>query len=114
MARRTSMSNMSSRRVRIISSMMFAIISATSIHAQEYRGEMIGRVTDPSGAVIPGAAVTAQGPQQKYTAKTNGSGDFNIPFVQPGTYDVSVVAQGFKNQVEKNVVIDVAQKVNLN
>ena len=108
------MSTQSSRSLHILECVTILIVFTSVVCAQEYRGTIIGRVTDPSGAVIPGATVAAQGPQQKYTVKTNGSGDFNIPFVQPGTYDVSVVAQGFKTELQKDVVIDVAQKVNLN
>ena len=82
--------------------------------AQEYRGTILGRVTDSSGAVIPGAQVTAAGPQQTYHTKSTESGDFAIPFVQPGTYDVTVEAQGFKKTTHTNVIIDVLTKANLN
>jgi len=81
--------------------------------AQEYRGVILGRVVDPSGGVILGATVTANGPQQTYTSKTNSSGDFSIPFVQPGKYAVTVQAAGFKKVTQTGVIIDVAQKVNL-
>ncbi|SRR5713101_189343 len=93
---------------------LLALSFPMGLHAQEYRGLILGQVKDPSGAVIGDAKITAKGAQQTYTAKTNGSGDFSIPFVQPGTYQVSVEAHGFKKSVEKNVVISVAQKVNLN
>jgi hypothetical protein len=85
-----------------------------TLSAQEYRGLIIGRVTDPSGAVVSNATVVARGPQQTYTAKTNNNGDFTIPFVQPGTYDVTAEAQGFKRENKQGVNIDVSQKVNLN
>jgi hypothetical protein len=90
------------------------LIFASSVWGQEYRGLIIGRVSDQSGAVIPNAAITAKGPQQVYTAKTNSGGDFTIPFVQPGTYEVSAEARGFKKELRQNVQIDVSQKVNLN
>jgi len=94
--------------------LIFIFVSSIGLKAQEYRGLIIGQVKDPSGAVIHDARITARGAQQTYTAKTNASGDFSIPFVQPGTYEVSVEARGFKRAVEKNVIISVAQKANLN
>jgi len=86
---------------------------AASLWAQEFRGLIIGRISDSSGAVIPNASITAKGPQQTYTTKSNGVGDFNIPFVQPGTYDVTAEAVGFKRELKRGVIIDVSQKVNL-
>ena len=90
----------------------FALVSI--LCAQEYRGLIIGRVTDPSGAVVSNAIISARGPQQTYSAKTNNNGDFTIPFVQPGVYDVTAEAQGFKREQKQGVNIDVSQKVNLN
>ena len=85
-------------------------------HAQEGRGLIIGQVTDPGGAVVPNATVTAvrEGTQQKYTAQTNSGGDFSIPYLQPGVYTVLVEAAGFKKALRTAVTVDVAGKVNLN
>lgn len=83
------------------------------LNAQEFRGTITGRVTDSSAAVIPGAIVSAVGPQQTYTAKTGSAGDFTIPFVQPGKYTVTVEAHGFKKTVRQGINIDVSAKVNL-
>jgi hypothetical protein len=94
----------------VLTTLLFAGLSA----AQEFRGVILGEVRDSSGAVIPGATITAKGTQTPYTAKTSGAGDFSIPFVVPGTYDVTAEAHGFKKAVRTGVVIDVAQKVNLN
>jgi hypothetical protein len=89
-------------------------LSGLLLNAQEYRGTILGRITDPSGAVISGAAITAVGPQQTYSAKSGANGDYIIPFVQPGTYAVTAEAQNFKKTVQTGIVIDVSQKINLN
>ena len=64
-----------------------------------------GRVTDPSGAVIQHAHVTIRnektGVEKK--AETTGSGDFSVPFLDVGVYDVIVEATGFKT-VEKTAL----------
>lgn len=90
-----------------------ALLTVGFLNAQEYRGLILGRVTDPSEAVIPNATITAVGPQQTYTAKTNATGDFTIPFVQPGTYAISAEAPGFKKTTQEGVTITIAQKINL-
>jgi len=81
---------------------------------QEFRGLILGNVSDPTGAVIPNAAITAKGPQQTYTTKTSSNGSFSIPLVQPGVYDVTAEAKGFKRELRTGVNIDISQKVNLN
>jgi len=68
-------------------------------HAQEYRGTLSGTVTDPSGAVIPGAVVTAKSGEQTYNVKSDNAGRFVIPFAQPNTYEITVKAQGFATAV---------------
>src|SRR5215467_503130 len=105
-----------SRKIKIwlLAAFLLQTILAVAAWGQEFRGTIIGSVSDPTGAVIPNASITAKGPQQTYTTKTNGSGNFIIPFVQPGAYEVTAEAQGFKKEVKQGVNIDVSQKLNLN
>lgn len=78
---------------------------------QEFRATLSGRVTDPSGAVIGNATVTAVETSSKttYSAHTTGDGNYYIPYVLPGTYTVSVTAKGFKTAVQDNVRLFAAQ-----
>src|SRR5579883_1532672 len=93
----------------------FALVLPTSlVQAQEYRGTISGQVTDPKGAVIPNAGITAVGPQQTYSITSGANGNYVIPYVQPGTYTVTAEAPGFKKAVQQNVVIDVATKASVN
>jgi hypothetical protein len=59
---------------------------------------VVGTVTDASGAVIPGATATLTnlGTGIVQTATTNGTGDYNFPLLQVGTYSVKIEAKGFK------------------
>lgn len=67
-----------------------------ALQAQAPTSTLHGAVADPSGAVIPGATVTAKGPAgQPVTAKTDGAGAYEIKGLQPGKYSVSVAARGF-------------------
>jgi hypothetical protein len=91
---------------------IFAIAClGASAFAQTPTGTLEGLVTDSSGAVVPGATITAtQGSTgEQHTTTTDGSGRFTIPFVEPGIYSVSVGAKGFKTSQESGVVVQVAE-----
>jgi hypothetical protein len=84
--------------------------------AQSTGGRILGRVADPSGAVLVGVKVTltngATGVSR--TAQTNSSGDYVFVEVVPGTYDVTFEQTGFKQNLRKGVIVDVNQVVTLN
>jgi hypothetical protein len=90
------------------------LVLLTPAWGQEFRGSIAGTITDPTGAIVPGTIVTATGPQQTYTATTGNNGQFLIPFVQPATYSVKIMHQGFKTEERTNVIIDISTKINLN
>jgi len=79
----------------------FALVAVALISpaltAQTDTGSIAGTVTDPTGAVIPGAAITATNTAtgQKLSAVSNGTGDFTILAVPRGDYAVSASATGF-------------------
>ncbi|MGP8253217.1 MAG: carboxypeptidase regulatory-like domain-containing protein [Terracidiphilus sp.] len=69
------------------------------LFAQADTGSITGTVTDPTGAVIPGATVTATNTDngQKLQAAANGAGEFTILAVPRGNYTVIAAASGFKS-----------------
>ncbi|MDQ3687392.1 MAG: TonB-dependent receptor, partial [Acidobacteriota bacterium] len=71
-----------------------------------------GEVQDAQGQVIPGAKVTAAEPtrSQSFDTVTSGEGTFTFPTLQPGTYTVTVEAQGFKQLVKSGIVVNVADR----
>src|SRR5215472_16343435 len=72
---------------------------AVAAHAQTFRGEINGTVTDPSGAVVPNAKVKATevGTSIDHNTVTTGDGQFAFQDIPVGTYKVSVSAAGFAN-----------------
>jgi len=68
--------------------------------AQSDTGTIVGTATDSSGAVIPGASVTATNEENglKLNAQTNGIGEFRILAVPRGNYTVLIAAKGFQSQ----------------
>jgi len=95
-ARRRGIADLPSRGALLFTAFLLHAMLAVTALGQEYRGLIIGSVTDPTGAVISKATITAKGPQQTYTTTTSTGGTFSIPYVQPGTYDVTAEAKGFK------------------
>lgn len=75
--------------------------------AQEFRATLTGQVTDPTGAVIAKAKVTATNNDtgSTYTDATSNAGVYFIPYVLPGTYTVKVEAEGFKTSVQDKVLL---------
>lgn len=75
--------------------------------AQEFRATLTGQITDPSGAVVAKAKVTATNNDtgSTYTAPTSNAGVYYIPYVLPGTYTVKVEAEGFKNAIQDKVLL---------
>jgi carboxypeptidase family protein len=88
---------------------------APSAWAQKATGTITGGVTDPSGAVVPGATVTIVNDRTSgsRSATTNEQGSFSFPEVDAGTYTLSVTKSGFKKQTLKNVELHVADVTNL-
>jgi hypothetical protein len=87
-----------------------------ALSAQETRGQILGRVTDPSGAVIVDAAVQAVNTATNVvtTGKTNQTGDFTLPFLVAGEYNLSVSAAGFKRFERKNLAVRIQDAITLN
>ena len=72
----------------------FALTFANLSHAQSSSASVAGRVTDPTGAVIPGVVlkVTNLDTNQARQVESNGVGDYTIPFLPPGRYSVEALS----------------------
>jgi Carboxypeptidase regulatory-like domain len=74
-------------------------------------GEIAGTVTDPSGAVVPRAAVVAveTARETQYTATTGDMGRYRLTGLLPAVYDVTARAAGFETTTQKGVVVSVGE-----
>ena len=83
---------------------------------QTVTGSITGQVTDPSGAVIVGANVTAVnvGTSVKTATQTNASGAYTIRFLPIGTYTVTVEATGFTTQQISPFALEIDQTAKIN
>jgi hypothetical protein len=83
--------------------------SVTTASAQSQTGEIFGKATDQSNAVLPGVMVTLTGPVllQPLTAVTSQTGTFQFPRVEIGTYSVKFELTGFTTMVREGIVVTV-------
>ncbi|HYA65009.1 MAG TPA: carboxypeptidase-like regulatory domain-containing protein [Candidatus Sulfotelmatobacter sp.] len=74
-------------------------------------GIVVGTVTDPSGAAVPGATVTLTdtATNAERTATTNDTGRYNFPNVPPGNYNVTISKTGFRVAKIVNQTVAVAE-----
>ena len=91
------------------------VSAATVVTAQESRGTIIGRVTDPSGAVVAGAKVqvTHGDTNTSMSSVTNAEGNYEVPYLISGRYRVTVELQGFKTSVREEIEVRVADRITL-
>src|SRR4051812_5514658 len=89
----------------------FAILT-TPVLAQS-TGTIQGTVTDPSGAVIPNAQVTAvnTGTNTTRVTQTDASGNYLLPAMPIGTYRIEVQANGMARQIVNGLVLEVGRNV---
>src|SRR5215510_4202053 len=98
--------------------LLFVALAAadTPAHAQQQTGEVFGRVTDETGAVMPGVTVTVTGTVllQPLTAVTSDRGTYQFPRLEVGSYTVRFELTGFKTVVDEDVRVTVGSSAQMN
>jgi len=100
-------------KIRFFLIAVFICVSATVAFAQTDRGTITGTVSDATGAVIPGVMIEAKSVSTGavYQAGSSETGNFTLPQLPVGTYELSAVLPGFKRFVRPNIIVGVAQVV---
>jgi len=101
-------------KVFCLAVLAMTLISAMPGFAQSITsGDIAGVLTDPSGAVVPNAKVTATSDAtgQVHNAATNGEGAYRFPFLAPGAYTLATSVTGFEPATRK-VSVTVGETVN--
>ena len=93
-----------------------AFLAPTLLPAQGTGGRILGRVSDPSGAVIAHVkvVVTNEATGVSRDAESNDSGDYSFPEIPVGIYTLSFELTGFKKDLRHGVSVDLNQVVTLN
>src|SRR5271157_3894469 len=91
------------------------LLAGTVCFAQESRGSITGKVIDPTGAVIPGAKVTVTdvGTNVSNMVASNSTGYWEVNFLTPGEYSVTVEAAGFKMLKQTGITLNTGDRLAL-
>ena len=94
---------------------MVAAFATARLNAQGY-AKIVGTVTDPSGAVIPSATVTATQTSNGTVTVVNtiGDGGYVFPALLPSNYSITVSAKGFQNYTQTGIVLLADQSLTVN
>ena len=86
---------------------------AAPAFSQEFRSTISGAVTDPTGAAVPNAQVKAREirTNSKSETVTDASGQYAIPFLVPGQYQLTIISAGFKEYVRKDITLSSADHI---
>src|SRR5579871_1219652 len=89
------------------------LVSSISLFAQSDRGTITGTVSDPAGAVVANAGVEARNTETGavYPVAASATGNYTIPQLPAGTYEVDVTVPGFKKFVRTGLTIQAAQTI---
>jgi Carboxypeptidase regulatory-like domain len=104
-------------RMRTIVLVLMALLAAgVPAGAQQQTGEIFGKVTDQSGAVMPGVTVTLTAPVllQPLVAVTGETGTYQFPRLDIGVYTVSFALAGFRTTITENVRVTVGFSAQIN
>ncbi len=87
------------------------LVVASLAFGQTGNGTITGTVTDPAGAVVPGATVTAKNTETGvvFPAESTNTGNYTISQLPIGTYILTVTVQGFKNYTHTNLALAATQ-----
>jgi hypothetical protein len=105
--------NRTSRKV--VSLMISFVLFSAAGMAQDFRATVTGRVVDASKAAIPGAQVQVKnaGTNEVTTVVTDEEGNYKVPFLNPGTYSVTVEVNGFKKFIKAGLELNISQVANI-
>jgi outer membrane receptor protein involved in Fe transport len=90
-------------------------LSVSAATAQEVRATITGQIVDPTGAVVAGATVNVVNVSTRavVSANSNETGNYAMPFLSPGNYELTVECTGFKKLVRQNIVLQAQDKLRL-
>lgn len=97
--------------VSVVTLMMVLVCSPGSFGQSTTDGAIGGVLTDPSGAVVPGASVTASNlaTSSNSTAMTDNNGRYVVGHLQPGLYSLEISAKGFAHYKATNITVEVGR-----
>jgi hypothetical protein len=91
------------------------VLIAAPVLAQNNTGIISGRITDPSGAVVPDAQIVVTQTETNVDVRSasNSDGLFRVPSLINGPYKVAITASGFKKQVRDGLTLRIGENLNV-
>jgi len=91
------------------------VLAAAPVMAQESRGTILGTVTDPQAASVPGAPVVVTNVDTNAAKRTvsNESGYYEVPLLDPGNYSVTVESPGFRKFIHSGIILNVNSRARI-
>lgn len=99
--------------VGLLAVLLVAAFALPALAQETSSGSLEGKVTDDKGTAIPGATISATGPQGLVPARTGPDGKFNIRFLKGGKYEVKVEAPGYATIIIKDVEVQIERRTSL-
>ena len=99
-----------------ISALVAILLAVTPLLAQETRGSLVGRLTDPTGAVVPGVRLEVAHKQTGVATKTisNEEGLYQLLYLVQGIYNLTASSTGFKTLAREGIEIRINNRLELN
>src|SRR2546422_11393600 len=97
----------------VFSTTLAVLLFSLPLLAQANFGRILGTVSDPTGAVLPGTKISLLDTQRGLarTVTTDEAGQYSAPTLIPGTYTVRVEFPGFKTLDRENIVVEVGREI---
>ena len=97
----------------VVLAMVLSFVSTPSLHGQAITQTIQGLVTDATGAVIPGATITVTnlGTETVQTVQTNATGNYSLPQVVVGNFEVKCELDGFKTSTVADQRVETGAQV---
>src|SRR6266481_3380419 len=104
---------MQNRTSRVSVAALYLIALALPLLAQN--AALVGTITDPQQAAMPGVTVTLTNVDTgvALTTRTEATGDYEFPFVKPGQYSLKAEQKGFETFVQSHFTLAVSEKTRL-
>ncbi len=98
------------RKTAVVLVVLLGIVIGPEVSAQSGNGSLRGKIVDEQGAAMPGATVTASSPQAltPVVAVTDGTGEYRLANLPPGTYTLKVELAGFSIVIREGIVLRAA------
>ena len=99
-----------------ISPLVAMLLAVAPLLAQETRGSLVGRVTDPTGAVMPGVILEVVHKQTGVATKTisNQEGLYQLLYLVQGIYNLTAGSPGFKTLAREGIEVRINDRLELN